>query len=147
MSMRISQVLLSLITEATPLPLQPPLKAAVVLPTGSLARTEATSSPSTVAAHAAGSPAAAVGVAAPSSQMMPKSVAGRPAAPLSKSAPSPSPWASVPAAPIVGASTSVPSFAQVVTQSVDLPKLYMDVHAPAFSDSGEPAAFFSTEEV
>lgn len=45
--------------------------------------------------------------------------------------------------------TSVPllSFAQVLTQSASIPLVDIDPHGPSYTDQGEPAAFFSPEEI
>lgn len=39
------------------------------------------------------------------------------------------------------------SFAQAVTQPFSPPSLGLEIHTPAFTDGGEPAAFFSLEEI
>lgn len=69
--------------------------------------------------------------------------------PSGRTADPPSPWTRVAGHSIAGASPSapIPSFAQVVSQEIGLPKFNMKIHAPAFSDSGEPATFFSSDEV
>lgn len=42
---------------------------------------------------------------------------------------------------------TAPSFAHVLLQSLDLPALPLATHAPAFTDSGESAAFFNMDEI
>lgn len=44
-------------------------------------------------------------------------------------------------------SVTAPSFSQVVMAAFSPPVLPLSVHAPATTDSGEPAVFFSVEEV